>query len=69
MLSTEQKAWQLHENGVSFTALQMTAISHECSGDWAVELMWDELLGKKILSHSCQPKIINGWEFGCCKGK
>lgn len=69
-MSTEQKAWQLHENGVSFSDIQMTAIQHGCTSNHAIELIWDEKLGNGNLVHCCQPTVDSeGWEKGCCHGK
>ncbi len=55
-LSTEQKAWQLHENGVTFGELYMVVQQHAWdfnhpSGikgfnmDDAIDFLWQEMLG------------------------
>lgn len=70
MLTLEQKAWQLWENGVTFSELDMTAINHGCSADFAVELLWNVKIGDKSMDHCCQGIFDeDGWEIGCCFGK
>ena len=52
-MTTEQKAWQLHENGVTYGELYMITRrdfdyddpSKDISLDQAVEIKWEELFG------------------------
>lgn len=59
MLTTEQKAWQLHENGVSYGELAMVCSQYaydpdyqvngplSVSMDQAIEILWADKLGTK----------------------
>lgn len=39
-MTTEQKAWQLHEFGVTYSELVQYATKHDCSVDEATEQLW-----------------------------
>lgn len=59
MFTTEQKAWQLHENGVDYGAIYSVQQRESWdeyynpngpltfTADQAIELLWEEMFGKK----------------------
>jgi hypothetical protein len=45
-LTIEQKAWQLHENGVEYGDIATEALMFEISMDEAIEQIWLRKLGQ-----------------------
>jgi hypothetical protein len=46
-MTLEQKAWQLHENGVTYGELATNANILEISMDEMIEITWQKKLGKE----------------------